>query len=118
MDARALDECLAMLNTTPDWIEEQARRVPADGWGVVIHGGEGGWNRKQMLAHIVTIDKRHGMRIRLSAGLPNESGVQDQSQLPPINDWNQEQVDARASKTVDELLSEMRQNRADFIAFV
>lgn len=118
MDEKALEECLAMLSTTPDWIEEQARRVPVDGWEVVIHGGEGGWNRRQMLAHIVTIDKRHGNRVRLSAGLPNDTGVTSQSELPPINDWNQAQVDARAGRTIDELLAEMRQNRRDFIALV
>jgi hypothetical protein len=83
-----------------------------------VHGGENGWNRRQMLAHIVTIDKRHGMRVQISAGLPNESGVTDQSHLPAVNDWNQQQVDARAGRSIDELLAEMRRNRGDFIALV
>jgi hypothetical protein len=118
MDEKQLEQCLAMLATTPDWIAEQAARVPADGWDEVIHGAEGGWNRRQMLAHIVTIDRRHANRIRLSAGLPNDTGVSNQSELPPINDWNQQQVDARAGRSIDELLAEMRQNRADLIALV
>jgi hypothetical protein len=118
MNEQELEECLAMLSTTPDWIEEQAKRVPAGAWEDKIHDAEGGWNRRQMLAHIATIDKRHGMRVRLGAGLPIQGGVTDQAQLPPINDWNQGQVDARAGKTVDELLVEYRQNRADFIALV
>jgi hypothetical protein len=118
MNDQELEQCLAMLATTPNWIEKQARTVPADGWEVRIHGGEGGWNRRQMLAHIVTIDKRHGNRVRISAGLPNDTGVRNQSELPPVNDWNQQQVDERAKRTVDELLVEYRQNRADFIALV
>jgi DinB superfamily len=118
MNDQELDACLGMLATTPDWIKQQARKVPADGWEVKIHGGENGWNRRQMLAHIVTIDKRHGMRVRISAGLPNQSGVTNQAELPKINDWNQQQVDERAARTVDELLAEYRQNRADFIALI
>jgi len=118
MNEREPDQCLAMLGTTPDWIEEQARRVPADGWEVKIHGGEGGWNRRQMLAHIVTIDKRHANRVRLSAGLPNDTGVTNQAELPAINNWNQQQVDERTGRSIEELLAEYRQNRADFIALV
>jgi uncharacterized damage-inducible protein DinB len=118
MNDQELEQCLAMLSTTPDWIEEQARKVPPNGWEVKIHGGENGWNRRQMLAHIATIDKRHGMRVLISAGLANESGVGDQSQLPKINDWNQQQVDERAGKSIDELLAEYRKNRRDFIAMV
>ena len=106
-----------MLSTTPDWIEAEARRVPADAWDVKIHDAEGGWNRHQMLAHIATIDKRHGIRVRLGAGLPVE-GASDQAQLPNINDWNQQQVDERAGSSVDDLLAEYRRNRADFIALV
>jgi len=118
MDENELDRCLAMLATTPDWIAEQALRVPADGWEVAVHGGEGGWNRRQMLAHIVTIDVRHAQRVRIGAGIADASGVTDQANLAPINDWNQQQVDARAGRTVDDLLAEMRRNRADFIAQV
>jgi len=118
VDEQQLEQCLAMLATTPDWIAEQARRVPADGWEIVIHGGEGGWNRRQMLAHIVTIDMRHAQRARIGAGIPDTSGVTDQAMLPPINDWNQRQVDARAGRTIEELLAEMRRNRADLIAQV
>ncbi len=117
MNDQELEQCLAMLSTTPDWIEAQARRVPADAWNEKIHEAEGGWNRHQMLAHIATIDKRHGIRVRLGAGLPVE-GVTDQSQLPSINDWNQQQVDDRAGRSVDELLAEYRQNRADFLTLV
>lgn len=118
MNEQELEQCLVMLSTTPDWIEEQARRVPDGDWDVKIHDSEGGWNRRQLLAHIATIDKRHGMRVRLGAGLPNDSGVTDQSQLPNINAWNQQQVDERAGRTIDELLAEYRQNRADFIGMV
>jgi uncharacterized damage-inducible protein DinB len=118
MNDQELEQCLAMLATTPDWIEDQASRVPADGWEVRIHDAEGGWNRKQMLAHIATIDKRHANRMRLSAGLSNDTGVATQAQLPGINDWNQTQVDERANASVDELLTEYRRNRADLIAFV
>jgi uncharacterized damage-inducible protein DinB len=118
MNDQELAQCLAMLATTPDWIEEQARTVPADGWEVRIHDAEGGWNRKQMLAHIATIDKRHANRMRLGAGLPNDTGVASQAQLPGINDWNQAQVDERASVSVADLLAEYRNNRADLIALV
>jgi uncharacterized damage-inducible protein DinB len=118
MNDQELEQCLAMLATTPDLIEQQARKVPAGGWEGQIHGGEGGWNRRQMLAHIATIDKRHANRIRVSLGLPNDTGVKSQSELPKINDWNQQQVDERAGASIDDLLREYRQNRADFIALV
>ena len=39
----------------------------------------------------------------------------NQSALPPINDWNQVEVDARAQASIDELLSEMRANRQAWI---
>jgi hypothetical protein len=107
-----------MLATTPDWIEAEATKVPANGWEMKIHDAEGGWNRRQMLAHIATIDKRHGDRVRLSAGLPNGTGVSSQAEMPPVNDWNQAQVDARAGTSVKDLLGEYRTNRADFIALV
>src|SRR5215467_8748590 len=107
-----------MLATTPDWIEAEATKVPANGWEMKIHDAEGGWNRRQMLAHIATIDKRHGDRVRLSAGLPNGTGVSSQAEMPPVNDWHQAQVDARAGTSVKDLLGEYRTNRADFIALV
>ena len=118
MNEQELQACLAMLATTPDWIEEQAKKVPADDWETKIHDAEGGWNRRQMLAHIATIDKRHATRMRISAGLPNDTGVASQSQLPAINDWNQQQVDERARRSIDDLLAEYRKNRSDLIAFV
>ena len=115
MDQQEFERCLVEISGTPARIEAQARLLPADAWETVIHGGEGGWNRRQMLAHIVTIDKRHAMRVRISAGLPDPSGVTDQSALPPINDWNERQVDARAGSSVADLLAEMRRNRNDLI---
>jgi hypothetical protein len=118
MDQQEFERCLVDISGTPAWIAEQARSVPADNWETVIHNGEGGWNRRQMLAHIVTIDKRHAMRVRIGAGIPDASGVTDQSKLPPINDWNQEQVDLRAKAGIEDLLAEMRTNREDLIALL
>jgi hypothetical protein len=118
MDQQEFERCLVDLSGTPAWIAAQAKSVPEDGWETVIHNGEGGWNRRQMLAHIVTIDKRHAMRVRIGAGIPDASGVKDQSKLPPINDWNQKQVDVRAGASIEELLTEMRTNREDLIALL
>lgn len=113
MVARDFEQSLAELESMSNTIEKQVRALPAARWEERIFEGENGWNRRQLLAHLATINLRHATRIRMATGAGQQSGP-----MAPIDDWNAEQVAAREGRSVDELLSEARSNRADVIALL
>lgn len=83
---------------------------------------EGGWNGRQILAHIASIEWTYPRLIDVAR---EAGGSAQRSPEPPTrsfrggySDYNQRQVDKRADASVEELLAEFRQNRATTIAAV
>ncbi len=112
-----LDQNLRELEAVPETIAAQVRTLPAGRWETPVWGAEGGWNRRQLLAHLASINLRHLIRVRLGAGLPEPSGVTAAS-LPGIDDSNAVEIESRAGRSVEELLAELRSNRAELVRLV
>jgi hypothetical protein len=112
-----IEQSLAELEAMPETIASQVRGVPADRWEIPVWQGEGGWNRRQLLAHLASINLRHLIRVRLGAGLPEPSGASVAS-LPGIDDFNAVEVESRDGRSVDELLTEFRSTRGELVRLV
>ena len=88
---------------------------------------ESGWNRRQILAHVASIEWSYPRLIdvacqAISQGQAQPPGGEGSAGIPTrpaqggINDYNQRQVEKRASATVSELIAEFETNRATTIA--
>jgi len=87
---------------------------------------EGGWNGRQILAHIASIEWSYPRLIdvaREAAEPKRAQAPQETSSEPPqraprggINDYNERQVAKRVDATVGELIAEFESNRATTIA--
>jgi hypothetical protein len=83
---------------------------------------EDGWNGRQILAHIASIEWTYARLIDVA----REAGSKAQPSADPpqrrfrsgYSDYNQRQVEKRAKASVEELLAEFRQNRDATIAAV
>ncbi len=92
--------------------------VPAERWDTPLPHGEGGWTRRQLLAHMAANDQRQLTRVRVGTGI---GGVADESTMKEQGDvhvWNQQQVDLRAGRSLEELLAEMRTQRTELVALL
>jgi hypothetical protein len=83
---------------------------------------EDGWNGRQILAHIASIEWTYPRLIDVAR---EAGGGAQRSADPPqrrfrsgYSDYNQRQVEKRANASVEELLAEFRQNRDATIAAV
>ena len=90
---------------------------------------ESGWNRRQILAHIASIEWAYPMLIAMARGdlpQPETAGTDPRSTDEPyrpstgarINESNQRQVDKLAEASIAELLGLFQKNRAATIASV
>jgi hypothetical protein len=91
---------------------------------------ENGWTRRQVLAHVASIEWTYARLIDLAAGGGTPQGdkagaPQTAASGPPqrpaqggINDYNQRQVDKLSDASVPELIDLFRKNRAATIAAV
>jgi hypothetical protein len=69
-----------------------------------VHGGDGGWTARQVLAHMAGRAEGHQMLLSMATGAaPGGFSGFD------VNAWNQQRVDERAERSRDELLQEFRQ---------
>jgi hypothetical protein len=111
---------------------EQVRSASAED----LEGGryENGWNARQILAHVASIEWTYPRLVDLARGAaaPTQptpavrvtNSPQDAPEVPTrpprtnILDYNDRQVEKRASASIDELLQEFEQNRAATIAAV
>jgi hypothetical protein len=113
--AESFEQGLVELESIPETVENQTRGLSPERWEERVFEGENGWNRRQLLAHIATINLRHLVRVRAAVG---QGDVADARSLPPIDEWNTEQVGARGARGVDDLLAELRANRRDLVALL
>lgn len=127
-------ELLEALRTTGDRTVAKLRALPpAD-----LESGryEGGWNGREILAHVAAIEWTYARLIEVARQAPSEPvaadapsavrrttpeetpGVPTRTARGGIDDYNARQVEKRASATVAELLDEFAANRAKTIAAV
>ena len=83
---------------------------------------ENGWNGRQILAHLASIEWTYQRLIEVAriASLPQEQTSQAEggSGSSGVGDYNTRQVEKRAGASVAELLAELEENRASTIAAV
>jgi hypothetical protein len=118
MDDTTFEELLTALREGPSLIETQVRAAPAEGWDRLVEQGEGGWSRRQLLAHIAANDLRQLTRIRVGAGLAEPADFAELQAEGQTDVWNQRQVDLRAGRSVDELLAEMHTHRSELVTLL
>ncbi|HTE84908.1 MAG TPA: DinB family protein [Dehalococcoidia bacterium] len=113
-----VDHNLRELESMPETIAARVRGIPPAKWETPVWQAEGGWNRRQLLAHLASINLRQTVRARLAAGLPDPGGITDASALPPIDDWNMVEVSQRSGMSIDQLLEELRSNRSELVGLI
>lgn len=86
---------------------------------------EGGWNARQILAHVASIEWTYPRLIDVArqgapagAGQKESGGPSTGTMRGGIDDYNQRQVEKRAQASVAELLAEFQKNRAATIEAV
>jgi hypothetical protein len=85
---------------------------------------ESGWNGRQILAHIASIEWTYPRLLDLARGAPAPKQAASAEVSRPstpslsINDYNGRQVEKRAGASVAELIAEFETNRAATIAAV
>jgi hypothetical protein len=117
-------ELLDKLRTSGDDIVGKLRAMPTDSFEQGRY--ESGWNGRQILAHIASIEWSYPRLIDVAreaqspkpAGAPKEESGEPASRPARggINDYNERQVEKRAQMSVAELIDEFERNRATTIA--
>lgn len=118
MERDVFETLLTSLSEARDRVEATVARVPDDRWDERIHTGDGFWTRRQLLAHVAANDLRQLIRIRVGAGIPLPSDQVDYEAQDDVDGWNHAQADARANRSIDDLLLEMRINRDRLLALL
>jgi hypothetical protein len=116
-------DLLDALRRTGEEFAENATAMPASAWDEGRY--ENGWNARQILAHVASIEWTYARLIDMAANPPppregpppprQESPAQSN---PIVSDYNERQVAKRADAGVADLLQEFRKNRAATIAAV
>jgi hypothetical protein len=123
-------ELLAQLRRSGDEALARLRSFPADKFEQGRY--ENGWNARQILAHVASIEWAYARLIDLAKAAPpsaeaapsvgrRDTGGQvraDQPSTPMIIDYNERQVAKRADASVADLIAEFEKNRAATIAAV
>jgi len=101
------------------------RAMPAESWTEGRY--ENGWNAREILAHVASIEWAYPKLIDLARGGPpaEKTPSPQASATPPsgggtpqILNYNERQVAKRAENSVEQLLDEFEQNRATTVAAV
>ncbi len=103
------EEALQRLRAMPSEAFEQGRY-------------ENGWNARQILAHIASIEWTYPRLLEVARG-GSEPTPRPKTEAPaapsaPIMSYNDRQVEKRADVTIEELLAEFEANRASTVAAV
>jgi DinB superfamily len=117
-------ELLDKLRTSGDDIVSKLRAMPTESFEQGRY--ESGWNGRQILAHIASIEWSYPRLIDVAreaqspkpAEAPKEAAGEPASRPARggINDYNERQVEKRAQMSVAELIDEFERNRATTIA--
>jgi DinB superfamily len=84
---------------------------------------ENGWNARQILAHIASIEWTYPRLLELARSGPAPRPAREEGTTPaapsgPILSYNDRQVEKRADASVDALLDEFEKNRAATVAAI
>jgi hypothetical protein len=117
-------ELLEALRSSGQRALETLRALPAASWTEGRY--ENGWNAREILAHLSSIEWAYPKLIDLArGGPPPEKAAPPAGVTPPpgggtpqILNYNERQVAKRAEATVEQLLEEFEGNRATTIAVV
>ena len=78
---------------------------------------EGGWNGRELLAHLASMEWTYPRILELPAAT-DEEAARPRDTSETVDDYNRRQVEKRAGATVEELVDEFARNRARTIAAV
>lgn len=78
---------------------------------------EGGWNGRQLLAHIASMEWTYPRILELPS-VADEDAARPRDTSVTVDDYNRRQVERRDGVPVDELIEEFVRNRAKTIAAV
>lgn len=118
-------ELLEKLRSSGEYALETLRGIPPEKWTEGRY--ENGWNAREILAHISSIEWAYPKLIDLARGepAPEKPPPPRPTVTPPpgggtpqILNYNERQVAKRADYTVEQLLDEFEGNRAATIAAV
>ena len=118
-------ELLEALSKSGRSAVEALRAMPAERWTEGRY--ENGWNAREILAHLASIEWAYPKLIDLARGGPpaEKTPAPQPSATPPsgggtpqILNYNERQVAKRAEHSVEQLLDEFEQNRATTVAAV
>ena len=117
-------ELLEALRSSGEQALKTLRALPAVSWTEGRY--ENGWNAREILAHLASIEWAYPKLIDLArGGPPPEKAAPPPGVTPPpgggtpqILNYNERQVAKRADLTVEQLIEEFEQNRAATIAAV
>jgi hypothetical protein len=131
-------ELLEALRSSEQELLQKLRGLPAEEFEQGRY--EGGWNARQILAHVASIEWSYPRLLDLARqGAPPEPKEQPAAPAPTepppaepapsgsapsggmrggVDDYNTRQVEKRAGASVEELLAEFQKNRAATIAAV
>ena len=109
---RTKAELLAALEATLD-------EVAAGFDGVDLSTGvyEGGWNGRQLLAHVASMEWTYPKVLALPTAT-DEEAARPRDTSVTVDDYNRRQVEQRSDRSVEELVEEFRRNRARTIEAV
>jgi hypothetical protein len=121
--ASSKQQLISDLKTNGEEAIARLKAAPADRFQVGVY--ENGWNGKEILAHMASIEWTYSRLIDLAATpVPSESdstsasGERAATAQGGIDSYNARQVEKRAAATVEELIEEFRVNRQKTIAAV
>jgi uncharacterized damage-inducible protein DinB len=111
----AKDELVEAIRQAGVELAERLRATPEEAFEKGGH--ENGWNGRQILAHIASVEWTYPRLLDLAriAGTPEAAGAVDGFD---INAYNERQVEKRAQATIPELIAEFERNRAATVAAV
>jgi len=117
-------ELLDKLRTSGDEVVSKLRAIPAESYEQGRY--ESGWNGRQILAHIASIEWSYPRLIDVAREAQSPKPAEQPKEASPepatrparggINDYNERQVEKRAQMSVEDLIAEFEQNRATTIA--
>lgn len=113
---------LAALRETETHALERLATVDASGWETGRY--ENGWNARQILAHVASIEWTYPRLLDIARTAGQAEAARADADVPTrpvrggMDAYNQRQVEQRAAATPRDLIDEFRANRARTIAAV
>jgi len=111
-------ELIAALERSGHEALQTLRSLPAQAFTLGRY--ENGWNAREILAHIASIDWTYKRLLEIPNQPPQPAvgGPPSAQAQGGIDSYNQRQVERRAAASVSELIDELEKNRGDTIAAV